>query len=159
LVRRWRPTAAERPGVTLLEDHCQKRPIPTTIGGGATVKSSDRWRLTRKAPPGQFFEICRIGLGLGRSLLPRPKSTVAAATRPYVLRCHPRVGEGPPTAWIPAFAAMTAHGQSLVPRGRPCYGARLFLAWTRRYLRCVPCRIVLSLVILSASTAPLNLAL
>jgi hypothetical protein len=32
--------------VTLLEDHRQKRLFPTTIGGGATVKSSDKWRVT-----------------------------------------------------------------------------------------------------------------
>jgi hypothetical protein len=58
------------PGVTLLDDHRQKRLFPTTIGGGATVKSSDKWRVTSKAPPKQIFEICSIGLGLGRSVLP-----------------------------------------------------------------------------------------
>jgi len=34
------------PSVTLPEDHRQKRLFPTTIGGGATVKSSDQWRMT-----------------------------------------------------------------------------------------------------------------
>jgi len=32
--------------VTLLEDRRQKGLFPTTIGGGATVKSSDKWRVT-----------------------------------------------------------------------------------------------------------------
>jgi hypothetical protein len=48
--------------VALLKDHCQKRLFPTTIGGGVTVKSSDKWRVTSKASPKQIFEICRIGL-------------------------------------------------------------------------------------------------
>ena len=37
-------------GVTLLEDHRQKRLFPTTLGGGATVKSSGKWRVTSRAP-------------------------------------------------------------------------------------------------------------
>jgi hypothetical protein len=32
--------------------------------------TSDQWRVTSNAPPKQIFEICRIGLGLGRSVLP-----------------------------------------------------------------------------------------
>ena len=87
-----------RLGVSLLEDRRQERLFPTALGGGATVKSIDKWRVTSRAPlqhekascdtdssssraspctlwcraspPKRVSETYRIGLRLGRSLLP-----------------------------------------------------------------------------------------
>jgi hypothetical protein len=42
--------------VTPLEDHRQKRLFPTTIGGGATVKSSDKWRVTLRQAQGRLSD-------------------------------------------------------------------------------------------------------
>jgi hypothetical protein len=41
---------------TLLEDHRQKGLFPTTIGGGVTVKSSDKWRVTLRQAQGRLSD-------------------------------------------------------------------------------------------------------
>jgi len=40
----------------LMEDPRPERLFPTTIGGGATVKSSDKWRVTLRQAQGRLSD-------------------------------------------------------------------------------------------------------